>query len=88
VAGVQCATSAFGDEQHRMLRIIQCFSKHCSCHIQVKCIVVRCFWKPCIGQAVDGKLDLMVHLYKASKNAQTLHIHPKDGNCNVCRNIG
>jgi hypothetical protein len=25
-------------------------------------------------------------LYKASKNAQPLHIHPEDSKCNVCRN--
>jgi hypothetical protein len=33
-------------------------------------------------------LDLMVHLHKASKNAQPLYIHLKDGNYNVCRNSG
>jgi hypothetical protein len=25
---------------------------------------------------------------KASKKEQSLHIHPEDGNCNVCRNVG
>jgi hypothetical protein len=32
-AGVQCVTSAFGVDPCRMLRIIQCFGKHCSCHL-------------------------------------------------------
>jgi hypothetical protein len=43
-----------------MLSIIQHFDKHCSCHLQGECVVVRQFWKPYIGQAVGGKLDLMV----------------------------
>jgi hypothetical protein len=36
-AGVQCATSAFGDEPHLMLRIIQRFGKRCNCHLQGEC---------------------------------------------------
>jgi hypothetical protein len=36
------------------------------------------FLEAYIGQAVNRKLDLMVHH----------HIQPKDGNCNVCRNVG
>jgi hypothetical protein len=30
-------SSSFGDEPHRMLKVIQCFGKHCSCHVQGKC---------------------------------------------------
>jgi hypothetical protein len=43
-----------------MLRIIQRFGKHCGCHLQGECVVVGRFWKPYIGQVVDGKLDFMV----------------------------
>jgi hypothetical protein len=41
-----------------MLKIIQHFSKHCSCHLQG--VMVGRFWQPYIGQAVGGDLDLMV----------------------------
>jgi hypothetical protein len=34
------------------------------------------------------ELHLLPALYKAAQNAQSLHIYPKDGNCNVCRNVG
>jgi hypothetical protein len=43
-----------------MLNIIQCFSKHCSCHLQGEYVMFGHFWKPYIGQAVGGELDLMV----------------------------
>jgi hypothetical protein len=62
-------------------------------------VVVGSVWKPYIGQAVGGELDLMAMiggaeelaallsaLYKTPKNAQPPHIHPEDGNCSVCRN--
>jgi hypothetical protein len=39
-----------------MLKVIQRFSKHCSCHFQGE--YVGKFWKPYIGQAVDGKWDM------------------------------
>jgi hypothetical protein len=42
-----------------MLRIIQYFGKHYSYYLQSECVVVGHFWKPYMGQAVDGKLDLM-----------------------------
>jgi hypothetical protein len=29
-----CTTSTFGDEPFRKLKVIQCCSKHCSCHLQ------------------------------------------------------
>jgi hypothetical protein len=80
MAGVQCTALAFGDEPHRMLKIIQCFSKCCSCCLQGEYVMTRRFWQPYIGQAVGRGLAL----YKAAKNAQPLHIHPEDGNCNVC----
>jgi hypothetical protein len=32
--------------------------------------------------------DLLPVLYKASKDAQPLHIHPEDVNCSVFRNVG
>jgi hypothetical protein len=34
-----CKTSAFGDEPRRMLKVIQRFDKHCSCHIQGKYVL-------------------------------------------------
>jgi hypothetical protein len=43
-----------------MSRIIQHFGKQCSNHLQGECVVVGHFCKPYIGQAVGGKLDLMV----------------------------
>jgi hypothetical protein len=43
-----------------MLRIMQHFSKHCNCYHQGECAVDGHFWKPCVGQAVGGMLDLMV----------------------------
>jgi hypothetical protein len=60
-----CTTSAFGDELQQMLRIIQCFGKHHSCHLQGEYVKVGCFWKPYIGQAVGGKLDMMVLIGRA-----------------------
>jgi hypothetical protein len=41
-----CTTSAFEDKPHRILRIIQRFGKHCSCHLQGEYVMVGCFWKP------------------------------------------
>jgi hypothetical protein len=34
---VQCVTSAFGDRPRRMLKVIQRFGKHFSCHLQGEC---------------------------------------------------
>jgi hypothetical protein len=36
------------------------FGKHCNCHLQDQYVMVEHFWKPYIGQAVGGKLYLMV----------------------------
>jgi hypothetical protein len=57
---ILCVTSVFGYRPRRMLRIIQRFGKHCSCHFQGDCVEVRRFWKRYIGQAVDGDLDSLV----------------------------
>jgi hypothetical protein len=43
-----------------MLRIIQRFGKHCSCHLQGECVVAGRFWKSYIGQAVGGALDFVM----------------------------
>jgi hypothetical protein len=69
VAGVQCLTSTFGDEPLRMLRIIQRFGKHCSCHLQGECVVVGRFLKSYTGQAVGGGLYLMVLFGEAEERA-------------------
>jgi hypothetical protein len=37
-AGVQCTTSAFGEQPRRMLKVIHRFGKHCSCHLQGECV--------------------------------------------------
>jgi hypothetical protein len=58
---------------------MQRFGKHYSYHLQDEYAVVWRFWKPYTGQTVGGKFDY---------HAQPLNIHPKDGNCNVCRNVG
>jgi hypothetical protein len=42
-----------------MLKVIQCFGKHFSCHLQGECVLVGHFWKPYKGQAVGGKWDVM-----------------------------
>jgi hypothetical protein len=59
-AGFKSATLAFRDEPCQMFRIFQCFGKHCSCHLQGECVLVGHFWKPYIGQAIHGELDLIV----------------------------
>jgi hypothetical protein len=43
-----------------MLRAVRRFGKHCSCHLQGECVEAGQFWKPYIGQATSGELDLMV----------------------------
>jgi hypothetical protein len=43
-----------------MLKIIQRFGKHCSCHLQGEYEMVGRFSKPYIGQAPGGELDLVV----------------------------
>jgi hypothetical protein len=52
-------TSDFGVGPRRMLRIIRRFGTHCSCHLQGECVLVGRFWKPYMGQAESGELDLM-----------------------------
>jgi hypothetical protein len=41
-----------------MLKSIQRFGKYCSCHLQGEYVIVRYFWKPYVGQAVGGELEL------------------------------
>jgi hypothetical protein len=43
-----------------MLKIIQHFGKHCSCHLQHEYVMVVHFWKLYTGQAVGGKLHMMM----------------------------
>jgi hypothetical protein len=45
-----------------MLKIVQNFGKHCSFHRQGECVVIGCFWKPYIGQAVCGERDMVGYL--------------------------
>jgi hypothetical protein len=40
-----------------MLKVIR-FGKHSSCHIQDEYVLVGCFWKPFIRQAVDDEWDM------------------------------
>jgi hypothetical protein len=47
-----------GPEPCQMLKVIQHFGKHCTCHLQGKCVLVRCSWKSYIQQAVCGKWDM------------------------------
>jgi hypothetical protein len=41
-----------------MLKVIQCFGKHYSCHLQGEYLLIRRFWKPNIGQALGGEWDV------------------------------
>jgi hypothetical protein len=50
------ATSAFRDDPHRMLKVIQRFGKQCSCHLQGESVLFWSFWKPFIEQALGGWL--------------------------------
>jgi hypothetical protein len=45
-----------------MLKVFQLFVKHCSCHLQGKFVRDARFWKPYIGQAVGGELNVMVQI--------------------------
>jgi hypothetical protein len=56
-----------------MLRIVQRFGKHCNCHLQSEYVVAGCFWKPYIGQAVCGELDLMVLIGGAEERDEPNH---------------
>jgi hypothetical protein len=86
MAGVQCKTSAFWDELHQIVKVTQRFDKHCNCHLQDEYVLVGNFWKP-KRIDVNPTHHLLPALYKASKNAQPIHIHPEDGDCNVSRNV-
>jgi hypothetical protein len=41
-----------------MLKVTHRFGKHCSCHLQVECVLVGRFLNPYIGQAVGGEWDV------------------------------
>jgi hypothetical protein len=64
---------AFGDEPRQELRIIKRFVKHCNCHLQGEHVMVGRFWKPYIGQAVGGELDLMVLIVGAEGGPAVLN---------------
>jgi hypothetical protein len=67
-----CVTSALGGEPRKMLRIIQRFEKHCNFHLQGEYVLVGIFWKPYTGQAVVGKLYLMVLIGRVEERVATL----------------
>jgi hypothetical protein len=50
----------FWGKPHRMLKIIHCCGRHCSCHPQGEYVVVENFWKPYIEKALGVELYLMV----------------------------
>jgi hypothetical protein len=41
-----------------MLKVIQRFDKHFSCHLQGGSVLVGCFWEPYIEQVVGGEWDV------------------------------
>jgi hypothetical protein len=67
-----------------MLRFIQHFGKHRSCHLQVECVEVGRFGSR--EQAAGGEFGSQLATYCLPYT--TLHIQPEDGNCDNCRNIG
>jgi hypothetical protein len=86
-----CTTSAFWDEPRRLLKVIRRFGKQCSYHLQGEYLLVGHFWRPYIQQAADGEQDVKDLIGGAEERAATAavrRIHPEDGNCNVCRNVG
>jgi hypothetical protein len=42
-----------------MLKVIQCFDKHCICHLQGEYLLVGHFWKPYMGQAIGSEWEVM-----------------------------
>jgi hypothetical protein len=42
-SGVQCTTSAFGDEPRRMLKVNKRLGKNCSCHLQDEFVCVESY---------------------------------------------
>jgi hypothetical protein len=64
-----------------MLKIIQHFGKHCSCHLQGKYVMVGCFWIPCIGQTIGEEMDLKVLIggveeHQSAPTNPALHLLP------------
>jgi hypothetical protein len=59
-----------------MLKIIQRFGKHYSCHLLGKYVIVGCFWRPYIRKAVGGELGFMVLIGGAEERAA----HPRKPN--------
>jgi hypothetical protein len=52
-----------------MLKIIHCFGKRCSCHLQGEYAMFRRFWQPCIEQAVGAEFDSMALIGGATPTA-------------------
>jgi hypothetical protein len=52
-----------------MLKVVQHFSKHSSCHLQGECLLVGYFWKSYIGQAVGAVQDVMNLTSRAEEQA-------------------
>jgi hypothetical protein len=49
----------FWEMLHRMLRVIQRFGEHFSCHLQGEYVLIGRFWQPYVVQGVDEALDVM-----------------------------
>jgi hypothetical protein len=62
---IPCTTLAFMGKQHWMLKIIQCFSKHCSCYLQGELVMVWHFWKLHQSAPSNPTHHLLPALYKA-----------------------
>jgi hypothetical protein len=59
MARVQCTTSAFGDDPCQMLKVVQHFCIHYSCHLQSEYVLIGHFWMPYIGQVVGSKWEIV-----------------------------
>jgi hypothetical protein len=55
-----------------MLNVIQRFGEHFSRHLQGECVLVGCFWKPYIEQAVRGEWDVTKQIGGVGERASCL----------------
>jgi hypothetical protein len=88
----ECITLAFGCEPRRMFIINQRFGKHFNCHLQGECVVKRVlealhradsgWWVRFDG---DDWWNGEAGCYPRLLELASLHSHPEDGSCNVCR---